>query len=133
MDHARHGKLSTATHEVVVAAASSSKNIAEPPPEQPRPTASLDAVSEARLIGAARAGDDAARAELLEALAPEIRSMARRYRTTAAGDRELVEAGTGGLLRALERYDAEQGTPFWPYASWWVRHAMRSLASPPEA
>jgi DNA-directed RNA polymerase sigma subunit (sigma70/sigma32) len=68
----------------------------------------------------------------VDGLTPAVRSMARRYRATGAGDQELIRAGTGALLRALERYDAEQGTRFWPYASWWVRHAMRGLASPPE-
>jgi DNA-directed RNA polymerase sigma subunit (sigma70/sigma32) len=33
------------------------------------------------------------------------------------------------LLRALERYDAGVGTPFWAYASWWVRQAMQQLVS----
>ena len=90
-------------------------------------------MSEARLVGAARAGDEAARAELLDALAPAVRSIARQSRGPGAGDEQLIRAGTAALLRALERYDADQGTPFWPYASWWVRHAMRSLPSPPEA
>ncbi|MEA2247597.1 MAG: polymerase nonessential primary-like sigma factor [Solirubrobacteraceae bacterium] len=90
-------------------------------------------MNEARLVGAARAGDEASRAELLEALAPAIRSMARRYRSAGADDQELIRAGTGALLRALKRYDAEQGTPFWPYAAWWVRHAMRTPGPPPEA
>jgi RNA polymerase sigma factor (sigma-70 family) len=31
------------------------------------------------------------------------------------------------LLRALERYDATLGVPFWGYASWWVRQAMQQL------
>jgi RNA polymerase sigma factor (sigma-70 family) len=34
-----------------------------------------------------------------------------------------------GLLRALERYDPDIGTPFWAYASWWVRQAMQQLVS----
>jgi DNA-directed RNA polymerase specialized sigma subunit len=96
-------------------------------PAQPCRTRALDAASEARLVRAAQTGDDVARAELLEAFAPLIRSMSYRYRTTPAGHRELVRSGTVGLLRALERYDGEQGTPFWAYASWWVRLAMQSL------
>jgi RNA polymerase sigma factor (sigma-70 family) len=42
---------------------------------------------------------------------------------------ELLQEGVVGLLRALERYDAERGTPFWAYASWWVRQAMQQLVS----
>jgi RNA polymerase primary sigma factor len=41
----------------------------------------------------------------------------------------LMQEGVVGLLRALQRYDPELGTPFWPYASWWVRQAMQQLIS----
>jgi DNA-directed RNA polymerase sigma subunit (sigma70/sigma32) len=124
--------LSRAAHEGGPARLHHRKDIADRPPEPPSRTGPLDAASETRLVGAARAGDEAARAALVDALTPAVRSMARRYRATGARDQELIGAGTGALLQALERYDAEQGTRFWPYASWWVRHAMRSLGSPPE-
>jgi RNA polymerase primary sigma factor len=78
---------------------------------------------------AARGGDAAARAELVEAFTPLIGSMARRYRNSEGVDRsELMQEGVVGLLRALERYDCEGG-PFWPYASWWVRQAMQRLVA----
>ena len=40
-----------------------------------------------------------------------------------------MQEGVVGLLRALSRYDLGQGTPFWAYASWWVRQAMQQLVS----
>jgi DNA-directed RNA polymerase sigma subunit (sigma70/sigma32) len=40
---------------------------------------------------------------------------------------ELRQEGVVGLLRAVERYDPTQGTPFWGYAKFWVRQAMRQL------
>jgi DNA-directed RNA polymerase sigma subunit (sigma70/sigma32) len=40
-----------------------------------------------------------------------------------------MQEGVVGLLRALERYDPELETPFWAYASWWVRQAMQQLVS----
>ena len=86
----------------------------------------LDPARERRLLAAAQAGDEGARAELLKAFAPLVGSMSRHYH---GGDRELMQAGAAGLLRALERYDPELGTPFWAYASWWVRHAMQRLCS----
>jgi RNA polymerase sigma factor (sigma-70 family) len=85
--------------------------------------------NEVRLVRAAQTGDAAARAELLESLAPLIRSMSGHYETTRPVRSELVQAGAQGLLRALERYDAEIGTPFWAYAAWWVRQAMQQLVS----
>jgi RNA polymerase sigma factor (sigma-70 family) len=40
-----------------------------------------------------------------------------------------MQEGVVGVLRALERYDPALGTPFWAYASWWVRQAMQQLVA----
>jgi RNA polymerase sigma factor (sigma-70 family) len=86
--------------------------------------------TEQRLIRAAIGGDANARAELVEAFLPLIGSVARNYRASTQVTRvELMQEGVVGLLRALERYDSEVGTPFWAYASWWVRQAMQQLVS----
>jgi hypothetical protein len=46
------------------------------------------------------------------------------HRHVRAVDRaELMQDGIVGLLRALDRYAPDLGTPFWAYASWWVRLA----------
>jgi RNA polymerase sigma factor (sigma-70 family) len=34
-----------------------------------------------------------------------------------------------GLLEAIRRYDAELGTPFWAYATWWVRQSMQRFVA----
>ena len=82
------------------------------------------------LVTAAQAQEAGSREELVDAFLPLVGSVARNYRGTAAVDRtELMQAGVLGLLRALERYDADLGTPFWAYASWWVREAMQQLVS----
>jgi RNA polymerase sigma factor (sigma-70 family) len=70
------------------------------------------------------------RDQLIEVFRPLIASVARIYRGTTSIDRdELMQEGVVGLLRALERYDPDQGTPFWGYATWWVRQAMQQLVS----
>jgi RNA polymerase sigma factor (sigma-70 family) len=70
------------------------------------------------------------RERLVEAFQPLIASVARIYRGSNSIDRdELMQAGVVGLLRALKRYDPAQGTPFWGYATWWVRQAMQQLVS----
>jgi RNA polymerase primary sigma factor len=70
------------------------------------------------------------REELVEAFRPLIANVARPYRRQGALDRdELMQQGVVGLLRALERYDPSLGTPFWAYASWWVRQAMQQVVS----
>jgi RNA polymerase sigma factor (sigma-70 family) len=92
--------------------------------------APLAAPAEQRLIRAARSGDVQARAELVEAFLPLIAGVARNYRASTRVTRvELMQEGVVGLLRALERYDPTVGTPFWAYASWWVRQAMQQLVS----
>jgi RNA polymerase sigma factor (sigma-70 family) len=85
---------------------------------------------EQRLVRDARAGEVNARAELVEAFLPLIGGVARNYRASTQVTRlELMQEGVVGLLRALERYDPDLGTPFWAYASWWVRQAMQQLVS----
>jgi RNA polymerase sigma factor (sigma-70 family) len=93
-------------------------------------TADRRADEERALVLAAESGDAAARAELVDAFLPAIGSMARRYRGFAKVDRgELIQEGVAGLLTAAGRYDQRMGTPFWPYASWWVRQAMQRLVA----
>jgi RNA polymerase sigma factor (sigma-70 family) len=61
---------------------------------------------------------------------PAIGSVCRRYRRTPGVERqELMQEGVVGLLRAASRYDPKMGSPFWAYATWWVRQAMQQLVS----
>jgi RNA polymerase primary sigma factor len=90
----------------------------------------LPARLERRLVLAAAGGDALAREELVEQFLPLIGSVARGYRSTVGVERaELMQEGVVGLLRALERFDPAMGTPFWAYASWWVRQAMQQLVA----
>src|SRR4051794_40936377 len=96
------------------------------PPGRPR----LSPASERELVLGAKAGDHDARDRLVETFMPLVGGVARIYRGCPAVDRsELMQEGVLGLLRALSRYDLGQGTPFWAYASWWVRQAMQQLVS----
>jgi len=60
---------------------------------------------------------------------PLIARVARTYRSGQVQRQELLQEGVVGVLRALERYDASRGVPFWGYASWWVRQAMQQLVA----
>ncbi|HEX6024773.1 MAG TPA: sigma-70 family RNA polymerase sigma factor [Solirubrobacter sp.] len=94
------------------------------------PDARLSLEEERELVRAAQAGDRAARDRLIDAFMPLVAGMSRIYRGYPAVDRgELMQEGVVGLLRAIRRYDLEQGTPFWAYASWWVRQAMQQLVA----
>jgi RNA polymerase sigma factor (sigma-70 family) len=81
------------------------------------------------LVVAAEAGDEAACRRLIEAFLPAIGTMARAYRGGTIDRQELVQEGVAGLLFATRRYDASLNTPFWAYASFWVRKAMQDLVA----
>jgi RNA polymerase sigma factor (sigma-70 family) len=86
--------------------------------------------NERALLRGARAHDAPCRTKLVEAYMPLIGSVAHRYRGARAVDRtELMQEGVVGLLRALDRYDPARETPFWAYASFWVRQAMQQLVA----
>jgi RNA polymerase sigma factor (sigma-70 family) len=100
------------------------------PPRDRDDRGRLVPAAERELVQAAKLGGCAEREELVEAFMPLIGSVARIYRHRAQVDRaELVQEGVVGLLRALQRFDTEMGTPFWMYASWWVRQAMQHLVA----
>jgi DNA-directed RNA polymerase sigma subunit (sigma70/sigma32) len=100
------------------------------PPRDRDDRGRLVPAAERELVQAAKLGGCAEREELVEAFMPLIGSVARIYRHRAQVDRaELVQEGVVGLLRALQRFDTEMGTPFWIYASWWVRQAMQHLVA----
>ena len=87
-------------------------------------------LSERELVLAAKECRGEARDALLEAFTPLIGTVARGYRgASEVGRGELMQQGMVGMLRALQRYDPELETPFWAYASWWVRQAMQQLVS----
>jgi RNA polymerase primary sigma factor len=88
----------------------------------------LSRTEEHRLVCEARE-DVAAKEQVIEALRPLIGSVARTYRNAGVEREELMQEGAVGVLRALDRFDPELGTPFWAYATWWVRQAMQQLVA----
>lgn len=85
---------------------------------------------ERRLLALTEAGDRAATEELVTAFMPAINRVANLYRSFRSLERqELQQEGVVGLLRAAGRYDRRRQTPFWAYASWWVRQAMQQLVA----
>jgi RNA polymerase primary sigma factor len=78
---------------------------------------------------AAERGDVQANRTLVEAFVPAIASVARGFRGSRVERRELLQEGVAGLLFAARRYDTQLDTPFWAYASFWVRKAMQELVA----
>ncbi|MEA2224891.1 MAG: polymerase primary sigma factor [Solirubrobacteraceae bacterium] len=122
----------TAHSAVAHVPASRSTPISPAPPEVGEIRSQLTAFheSQSELVRAARRNRPYARARLVESFMPLIGSIARIYAHAPTVDRsELMQEGVVGMLRALERYDPDLGTPFWAYASWWVRQAMQQVVS----
>jgi RNA polymerase sigma factor (sigma-70 family) len=85
---------------------------------------------EQALVVAAESGDLAASRRLVELFMPRIAGIARGFPAgTGIERRELVHEGVAGLLFAARRYDPGLNTPFWTYASFWVRKAMQELVA----
>jgi RNA polymerase primary sigma factor len=82
------------------------------------------------LVAATEGGDQAASRQLVDAFLPAIGDVARRFGAGGQLQRaELMQEGVAGLLVAARRYDPRTKTPFWGYASYWVRKAMQELAA----
>lgn len=120
-------------HSAVARVPVSSSTPISPGPSQVRDTCCQLAPiheTQSELVLAARRNHPYARDRLIESFMPLIGSIARIYAHAPSVDRsELMQEGVVGMLRALERYDPELGTPFWAYASWWVRQAMQQVVS----
>src|SRR5215211_5040421 len=93
-----------------------------------RPADRLTVQQERDLVIAAEAGGPDARRDLVEAFLPSIAGLAHRFPHGSGVERqELIQEGVAGLLFAAQRYDSALNTPFWAYASFWVRKAMQEL------
>lgn len=75
----------------------------------------------------ARAGDDAAFADIAAVMMPVLRHLAAEYQAAGMTDADdLVQEGLLGLLSAVHTYRAQTGASFQTYASVCIRNRMRS-------
>jgi RNA polymerase primary sigma factor len=91
--------------------------------------AQLTTNQERDLVVAAERGDPVARRRLVEAFMPQIGALARQFPTGRVEREDLLQEGVAGLLFAAQRFDTRLGTPFWGYASFWVRKSMQELVA----
>jgi RNA polymerase primary sigma factor len=88
-----------------------------------------DPKEERRLARLAQKGDRTAAERLVTANLRFVISYVKKYQGHGLDLSELVAIGNEGLLRAVKKFDPDQGVKFISYAVWWVRQAvLKALA-----
>jgi RNA polymerase primary sigma factor len=89
----------------------------------------LTAAQEVELAKRVERGDLAAKQLMVQSNLRLVVSIAKNYRNQGLPFLDLIQEGTLGLIRAVEKFDWRRGFKFSTYATWWIRQAVaRALA-----